>query len=342
MPARRSSISFLFSASGFEAYSLVHSPVSGGAAGLGPASRASRAHLRIQCPSCKVDVGQPERDERACGALWRGCGSSEAVQVFWPDRRTFFAPVTEGETDRAIFRITTTPSFSISTKVTMKFAKSLLAAGVLTASFAASATVVGSLGGGTGSFLALSGGSAPAASPDSCTAATPCTLGGTVASIVGGSTLTGDAAFADADAFNGGLVGGRFLAAGPTVGNTSTLTFGTAVNYISFLWGSPDTYNLLTVNSAGASQTFDVSGTHAGATSLGFASTNGNQSFSQYVQFVGTGITSLVFTNTPGVDAFEAGNFDVAIAAVPEPETYALMLAGLGALSFISRRRKLA
>jgi hypothetical protein len=28
------------------------------------------------------------------------------------------------------------------------------------------------------------------------------------------------------------------------------------------------------------------------------------------------------------------------IAAVPEPETYAMMLAGLGALGFVGRRRK--
>ena len=39
-------------------------------------------------------------------------------------------------------------------------------------------------------------------------------------------------------------------------------------------------------------------------------------------------------------------NFNVTftpmVAAVPEPETYALMLAGLSALGFISRRRKKA
>jgi hypothetical protein len=225
----------------------------------------------------------------------------------------------------------------------MTFSKSILASAALLASFTAGATVVGSLGGGTGTFLSLSGGSSPGASPDSCIATGACMLGGTVASIVGGATLTGDSSFADADAFlmNGGLVGGRFLAAGTTVGNLSTLTFGSAVNYVSFLWGSPDTYNLLTVNSAGASQTFDIAGTHVGATSLGFSSTNGNQSFSQYVQFVGTGITSLIFSNSLPNDAFEAANFAV-LPSVPEPETYALMLAGLGALSLIWRRSKSA
>ncbi len=222
----------------------------------------------------------------------------------------------------------------------MHSAKSFLVAALLSTSLAASAQVTGTLGGGTGTFLSLSGGSSPGGSPDSCTAITPCLLGGSVASIVGGSTLTGDQPFADAEAFaaNGGIFGGRFLAGGPTVGSTAALTFTAPVNYVSFLWGSPDIYNLLTVNSAAGLQTFDTSGTHAGAFNLAFAQTNGNQSFSQYVQFMGTGITSLVFSNIPSTDAFEAANFSV-LAPIPEPETYALMLAGFAALAFISRRR---
>lgn len=215
----------------------------------------------------------------------------------------------------------------------MKFVKTLVATAALAASFAAGAQVVGSLGGGTGSFLALAGGATPSASPSSCTAASPCTLG-SIATIVGGATLTGDAPFADANAFasSGGLFGGKFLAAGPTVGNNAALTFADAVNYVSFLWGSPDTYNTLSIVSSFGTQLFTA------ASIPGFTNVTGSQSFSQYVQFAGSGIKSLTFSNIPSTDAFETGNFSV--TPVPEPETYALMLAGLGALGFISRRRR--
>ena len=119
--------------------------------------------------------------------------------------------------------------------------------------------------------------------------------------------------------------------------NTATLTFTSPVDYMSFLWGSPDTYNTLTVNSTGGgSQTFTATGTGFGSA---FPVTNGDQSFSQSVQFVAVGgslITSLVFASS--VDAFEVGRFTV--TPIPEPETYALMLAGLGALGFVARRRR--
>ena len=41
------------------------------------------------------------------------------------------------------------------------------------------------------------------------------------------------------------------------------------------------------------------------------------------------------------IDAFEVANFSI-VAAVPEPETYVLMLAGLGAVGFMNRRRRQA
>jgi len=81
-------------------------------------------------------------------------------------------------------------------------------------------------------------------------------------------------------------------------------------------------HNTLTVNSTvGGPQVFT-------ATSLLFPVTNGDQSFNQAAQFTATTglITSLMFSSTQ--NAFEASRFT--INAVPEPESYALMLAGLG------------
>ena len=209
----------------------------------------------------------------------------------------------------------------------MKFAKILFASVALAASLGAQAQVTGSLGGGAGSFLLLS-------SPALCTLATPCTLTGSVnASIVGGTILNADQPFADIP--KGAIAGGNFLSAGPTTTEPSTVTFSSGIDYVSVLWGSPDLYNSLTVVTTAGNLAFT-------AASLGFSVTNGDQSFSQYVQFTadaGVDILALVFSNSPSIDAFEVANFTVT-APVPEPETYALMLAGLAAVGFISRRRR--
>ena len=163
--------------------------------------------------------------------------------------------------------------------------------------------------------------------------------GGSVATLSGGTVYTSDQPFADIPA--GGVSGGTFLAAGPTSGEPAVLTFQVPISYLSFLWGSPDTYNRLEITSTTGAYDFTVD-------SLGFAVTDGNQSFSQYVQFTtspGKSILSAKFDNSPAQDAFETANFSVGPvsavlqAAVPEPSTWAMMILGFMGIGFVAYRR---
>jgi len=199
----------------------------------------------------------------------------------------------------------------------MKFIVSAVAASVLALCGAAQAAVTGALGGNGGPVLSLT-----AAGLN----------GGSVATLSGGTTYINDMPFADIPK---GTVS-EFLAVGPQAGQPATLSFTAPVTFLSFLWGSPDLYNMLTVNSTGSSQLFTAS-------TLGFSVTDGNQSFSQYVQFTaapGSVITSLVFNNAPAQDAFEVANFSV--TPVPEASSFALLIGGLGAIGVVARRRRAA
>jgi len=180
----------------------------------------------------------------------------------------------------------------------MKFIRSVAAVGALVAAISAQATVVGSLGGGYGSFLSLSAASALVGAGG--------TLGGSFATISNGTIYSSDQPFADIPA--GIVFESKFLSSGPGPNNAEPTTLhvnGAGTPYISFLWGSPDTYNQLTVlSTGGGSQLFTVA-------SLGLPG-DGNQSFSAYVQFAGVAgslITDLIFNNIPAINAFETANY---------------------------------
>jgi hypothetical protein len=201
----------------------------------------------------------------------------------------------------------------------MRLMKLALAATALCAlPSVAHAAIIGSTGGNTGSYSTLT-----SAGLD----------GGATATLTGGTIYNSDRPFADIP--KGGVFGGNFLAAGLLAGQPAILTFKTPINFLSFLWGSPDSYNDLTlVSSTGISYAFTAQG-------LGFASTNGNQAFSQYAQFTadaGETIQSVVFSNSPVRDAFEVANFSV--TAVPEPATWGMMLVGFGMVASASRYRR--
>jgi len=100
------------------------------------------------------------------------------------------------------------------------------------------------------------------------------------------------------------------------------------VTSFSFLWGSPDPSNAVSFNGGAFMTGSDIFGGVA----------NSSNANTQWITFTADEASGPLNTLTikTGQIAFE-----MAVAApVPEPETYALMLAGLGAMAFVARRRK--
>jgi len=150
-------------------------------------------------------------------------------------------------------------------------------------------------------------------------------------------TISGGHVFADGDAGVGSITAkppgaiGKWWSMGISYPQTSTATmsFAGGATEVSFLWGSPDSYNVLEINGSAFNKTL-----------LG-TSLTGDRSIGVYLTIKADGgdmINSLTFKSNS--NAFEVDNFRV--TAVPEPGTYALMLAGLGALGFMAKRRKAA
>jgi hypothetical protein len=130
-----------------------------------------------------------------------------------------------------------------------------------------------------------------------------------------------------------------FFSVGATHGQPSMsgVSFaGNGVSYFGYYMGSPDNYNIVTLYS-GNTVVLQISGTEMAAAANTMA--NGNQGTGFYMNFHGNGTNITRVTFAANTDAFETDNHSY-IMAVPEPETYAMLLAGMGLVGFAARRRK--
>ncbi|MDP2231482.1 FxDxF family PEP-CTERM protein [Methylotenera sp.] len=129
----------------------------------------------------------------------------------------------------------------------------------------------------------------------------------------------------------------NYFSVGPSTSASATIAFSGLQSYFGYYGGSPDDYNFVDFyNGQNKIATFD------GVTlaSLASVAANGDQSVGSYWNFTagnsGDFFNSVMLRSAS--NAFETDNH--AVLAVPEPETYAMMLAGLGLIGFVARRRK--
>ena len=166
---------------------------------------------------------------------------------------------------------------------------------------------------------------------------------------VGGSVLNGTS---NIWAPNTSFIGGTVTTSPSTVGDdirlvgaftgTNTLTFGTPLqNPVFAIWslGQPGLAASFTFNATPTLQAGGPNSLFGGQTITVLGNVVSGSEGNGVVQFTGT-FGSISWTNTfENFYAFTVG-LNGPIGAVPEPETYAMLLAGLGLLGFAARRRQ--
>jgi hypothetical protein len=110
---------------------------------------------------------------------------------------------------------------------------------------------------------------------------------------------------------------------------------GDGVKYYGFLWGSSDAYNGVTFSLSNG-QDVTISGSQVPAG-------QGWNTVSRFFNFFADENETIMRVSfASDQNAFETDNHAYSVTAVPEVETYAMMLAGLGLMGTIARRRNKA
>ena len=135
----------------------------------------------------------------------------------------------------------------------------------------------------------------------------------------------------------------KYFTVGPTDGSVGSFKSTFYNSYFGFNFSSPDSYNTISFLRDG-NTVISYSGTDLAnqIDGVGGLVTGGDRNASWYLN-VSVDNAAQYFNEvrfSSSSNAFETDNH--AFIAVPEPETYAMLLAGLGLMGFVARRRKQA